>query len=133
MIGLQMWDTAGQERYRSLTQGFYRNAVGVFLVYDITKKDTFDDLNVLNQQKCAQKWLKECRTQASPHAKITLLANKNDLTSMREVTKQEASAFAQENNLLFHECSALTGDGVEIALQQLVTCIELNRIEKFTK
>ena len=41
-----MWDTAGQERYKSLTQGFYRNAIGIFLVYEISKKETFDDIPV---------------------------------------------------------------------------------------
>lgn len=41
-----MWDTAGQERYKSVTQGFYRNAIGIFLVYEISKKETFDEIPV---------------------------------------------------------------------------------------
>lgn len=46
VIRLQLWDTAGQEKFQSITQGFYRNAAGVFLIYDITRKESFDEIPV---------------------------------------------------------------------------------------
>ncbi|XP_077287571.1 ras-related protein Rab-4B-like [Arctopsyche grandis] len=103
---LQIWDTAGQERFRSVTKSYYRGAAGALLVYDSTSRDSFNALS---------NWLRDARTLASPNIVILLVGNKKDLEQAREVTFMEASQFAQENELVFLETSAKTGENVEEA------------------
>lgn len=103
-VKLQIWDTAGQERFRSVTRSYYRGAAGALLVYDITSRETFNALG---------NWLSDAKTLASPNIVIILVGNKRDLEGEREVTFLEASRFAQENDLMFLETSALTGENVE--------------------
>uniref|UniRef100_A0A336LPV2 CSON011072 protein n=1 Tax=Culicoides sonorensis TaxID=179676 RepID=A0A336LPV2_CULSO len=105
-IKLQIWDTAGQERFRSVTRSYYRGAAGALLVYDITNRDSFTALEA---------WLSDARTLASPNIIILLVGNKRDLEDEREVTFIEASNFAQNNQLVFLETSAKTGENVEEA------------------
>lgn len=105
-VKLQIWDTAGQERFRSVTRSYYRGAAGALLVYDITNRETFNALS---------NWLSDARTLASPNIIILLVGNKKDLDAERDVTFLEASRFAQENELMFLETSAKTGENVEEA------------------
>jgi Ras-related protein Rab-4B len=103
-VKLQIWDTAGQERFRSVTRSYYRGAVGCLLVYDITSRETFYHLN---------SWLADARALALSDITVLLVGNKCDRKSAREVTILEASRMAQENDLLFMETSALTGECVD--------------------
>ncbi|KJE92015.1 small GTP-binding protein Rab4 [Capsaspora owczarzaki ATCC 30864] len=103
-VKLQIWDTAGQERFRSVTRSYYRGAAGALLVYDITNRESYNAL---------ANWLTDARTLASPDIVIILVGNKKDLEDDREVTFLEASRFAQENDILFLETSALTGENVD--------------------
>jgi small GTP-binding protein len=96
--------TAGQERFRSVTRSYYRGAAGALLVYDTTSRESFNTLS---------NWLNDTRTLASQHIIIILVGNKKDLEEAREVTFLEASTFAQENDLIFLETSAKTGENVE--------------------
>lgn len=105
-VKLQIWDTAGQERFRSVTRSYYRGAAGALLVYDITSRESYNSLS---------NWLVDARTLASPNIAVLLVGNKKDLEEDREVTFLEASRFAQENELMFLETSALTGENVEEA------------------
>lgn len=105
-IKLQIWDTAGQERFRSVTRSYYRGAAGALLVYDISSRESYNSLS---------NWLTDARQLASPDIVIILVGNKKDLEEEREVTFLEASRFAQENELMFLETSALSGDNVEEA------------------
>jgi len=99
VICLTLWDTAGQERYHSLAPMYYRGAQAAIVVYDITNADTFER---------AKTWVKELQRQASPNIVIALAGNKADLTTNRIVEYDEASAYAEENSLLFMETSAKT-------------------------
>ncbi|XP_033216746.1 ras-related protein Rab-43-like [Belonocnema kinseyi] len=85
-VKLQIWDTAGQERFRTITQSYYRSANGVIVVYDITKRSTFLNL---------QRWVEEVRRYASSHVLLILVGNKNDLEDSREVEKAEADAVCE--------------------------------------
>ncbi|KAG4076180.1 hypothetical protein HA402_014729 [Bradysia odoriphaga] len=105
-VKLQIWDTAGQERFRSVTRSYYRGAAGALLVYDTTSRESFNTLS---------NWLNDARKMASPQIVILLVGNKKDLEEARQVTFLEASTFAQENDLIFLETSAKTGDSVEEA------------------
>uniref|UniRef100_A0A8C8EWX8 Ras-related protein Rab-4 n=1 Tax=Oncorhynchus tshawytscha TaxID=74940 RepID=A0A8C8EWX8_ONCTS len=118
-IKLQIWDTAGQERFRSVTRSYYRGAAGALLVYDITSRETYNALT---------NWLTDARTLASPNIVIILCGNKKDLEADREVTFLEAARFAQENELMFLETSALTGENVEEAFLKCGRTI-LNKID----
>jgi len=98
-VKFEIWDTAGQERYHSLAPMYYRGAQAAIVVYDITNADTFER---------AKSWVKELQRQASPNIVIALAGNKADLTTNRIVEYDEASAYAEENGLLFMETSAKT-------------------------
>ncbi|EAW08489.1 Rab family GTPase [Aspergillus clavatus NRRL 1] len=116
-IKAQIWDTAGQERYRAITSAYYRGAVGALLVYDISKHQTYDNVN---------RWLKELRDHADSNIVIMLVGNKSDLRHLRAVPTDEAKQFASENNLSFIETSALDASNVELAFQNILT--EIYRI-----
>lgn len=85
-VKAQIWDTAGQERYRAVTSAYYRGAVGAMLVYDITKRQTFDHLS---------RWLEELRGHADSNIIIMLIGNKCDLGNLRAVPIDDAKEFAQ--------------------------------------
>jgi len=105
-IKLQIWDTAGQESFRSITRSYYRGAAGALLVYDITRRETFNHLT---------RWLEEARQNANQSMVIMLIGNKSDLDHRRQVSKEEGEAFAKEHNLIFLETSAKTAANVEEA------------------
>ncbi|WCJ21215.1 Ras-related protein Rab-2A [Euphorbia peplus] len=105
-IKLQIWDTAGQETFRSITRSYYRGAAGALLVYDITRRETFNHLT---------NWLADAREVANPNMTIMLVGNKSDLANRRAVSREEGEQFAQENGLLFMEASARTAQNVEEA------------------
>ncbi|GAB6020683.1 Insulin-like growth factor 2 mRNA-binding protein 3 [Chamberlinius hualienensis] len=85
-IKLQLWDTAGQERFRTITQSYYRSAHGVLLVYDISKRATF--INI-------QRWMDEVRKYTDSNVLVLLAGNKCDLEEAREVESVEAHALAE--------------------------------------
>jgi len=113
-VKLQIWDTAGQEKFRSITRSYYRGAAGALLVYDITRRETFDHLTT---------WLEDCRKYSNSNIVIMLIGNKCDLENKRQVTKEEGAAFAKENSLLFLETSAKTAENVEQAFINTATYI----------
>mmetsp|Transcript_38138 Transcript_38138/g.98478 ORF Transcript_38138/g.98478 Transcript_38138/m.98478 type:complete len:205 (-) Transcript_38138:1167-1781(-) len=113
-VKLQIWDTAGQERFRSVTRSYYRSAAGALLVYDVAQRDTYNHL---------LQWLSDARSLASPDLVCMVVGNKSDLASDREVTLVEASRFAQENDLLFLETSAKTGDNVTEAFYKCCSTV----------
>ncbi|XP_065909042.1 ras-related protein Rab-39B-like [Dysidea avara] len=97
-VKLQLWDTAGQERFRAITRSYYRNAVGGLLVYDITNKQSFENLT---------SWLSDASQSAEPHKLVFILVgHKADQDKNREVTKQEAMAFAADHDMNYIETSA---------------------------
>ncbi|CAG2195527.1 RAB2A [Mytilus edulis] len=96
-IKLQIWDTAGQESFRSITRSYYRGAAGALLVYDITRRDTFNHLTT---------WLEDARQHSNSNMVIMLIGNKSDLEARRDVKKEEGEAFAREHGLIFMETSA---------------------------
>jgi Ras-related protein Rab-2A len=111
-IKLQIWDTAGQESFRSITRSYYRGAAGALLVYDITRRDTFQHLS---------RWLEEAKQHAQPNMVILLIGNKNDLEDRRAVSTEEGQAFADANGLLFLETSAKTAYNVEESFLRTAT------------
>ena len=103
-VRIQIWDTAGQEAYRSITRSYYKSSACAFIVYDITEKKTFYDVTT---------WLQDCRDMCYKNILIYLIGNKSDLEEKRQVTQEEGRQFAEENNLVFFETSALNGNNIE--------------------
>ncbi|KAI9093926.1 hypothetical protein K1719_026924 [Acacia pycnantha] len=116
VIKAQIWDTAGQERYRAVTSAYYRGALGAMLVYDITKRQSFDHVAT---------WVEELRAHADNSIVIMLIGNKADLVDQRAVPTEDAVEFAEDQGLFFSETSALSGENVESAFFQLLE--EINR------
>jgi len=105
-VKLQIWDTAGQEKFRSITRSYYRGAAGALLVYDITRRETFDHL---------ASWLEDCKKYSNQNITVMLIGNKADLADKRQVSYEEGEAFAKANGLTFLETSAKTAQNVEEA------------------
>ncbi|CAO2143981.1 unnamed protein product [Urochloa humidicola] len=101
---IQIWDTAGQEAFRSITRSYYRGAAAAILVYDITRRETFNHVT---------SWLEDAKQLASPHLSIVLVGNKCDLSSRRAVGYEEGERFAMEHGMVFIEASAKTAQNVE--------------------
>lgn len=122
-IKLQLWDTAGQERFRSITKSYYRNSVGALLVYDVTNRASFENI---------PHWMTEAKRHIEPHSPVfALVGCKLDLVKAgiyREVSEEEATAFAQRHSIFHIETSARTGHNVEAAFTA-VTQEVYNRIQ----
>ena len=116
-IKIQIWDTAGQERYRSITSAYYKGAKGAFIVYDITRKSTFENID---------KWIADLKTNGDSNISIVLIGNKSDLEEKREVTKEEGLKKSQDCKTAFMETSALNGDNVHKAFDELIEQIYQN-------
>ena len=119
-IKLQIWDTAGQEAFQSITRSYYRSSAGALLVYDVTNKDSFE--NIAN-------WLDEARVNGNPEMVLCLVANKCDLTEKRQVSTEDGKELADENKLLYIETSALNSQGVQDAFEKIAEKI-LKKLEK---
>ena len=96
-VKLHVWDTAGQESFRSITRSYYRGAAAALLVYDITRRESFDHL---------RDWLAEVRHSTNPSPVVAIVGNKTDLQACRRVTTAEGSALATAADALFCETSA---------------------------
>ncbi len=139
---LSLWDTAGQETYKSITRSYFRGASGALLVFDITRRSTFDH---------ATEWLTDLRQIAEEGIVVVLVGNKSDLAASstvtrngsphaspnetkgldpenkRAVTKEEAEEWCQRNGVLrYVETSAKSGQGVEKAFLEVAEKIYEN-------
>ncbi|OMJ70009.1 hypothetical protein SteCoe_32118 [Stentor coeruleus] len=113
-IKAQIWDTAGQERFRAITSSYYKGAMGALLVFDISKKQTFENLD---------RWLNEVRAFTKPEVCIILVGNKSDLAYMREVPTDEALKYAVQQKIPYFETSALAATNVEKVFEELLVGI----------
>ncbi|KXJ69840.1 hypothetical protein RP20_CCG025640 [Aedes albopictus] len=110
-VKLAIWDTAGQERFRTLTPSYYRDAQGAILVYDVTKKETFQKLD---------SWLNELEIYGTRNnmAKM-IVGNKIDSTD-RAISRDDGFRFAKKHRTMFIETSAKTNEGVRDAFEEVV-------------
>ena len=110
IIKLQIWDTAGQERFHTITTAYYRGALGVMMVYDITDKKSFDDIT---------NWLRAIQEHANPNVEKMIIGNKCDMEERRVILKEHGEAVANANDALFLETSAKTNTNVDEAFEQI--------------
>ena len=99
-IKIQIWDTAGQERYKSITKSYYKGAKGALVVYDISRKESFENVN---------KWVGDLKESGEENTCILLVGNKCDLDNLRQVSIDEVTKKAEQFNVGFCETSAKTG------------------------
>uniref|UniRef100_A0A8C4XAQ9 small monomeric GTPase n=1 Tax=Erpetoichthys calabaricus TaxID=27687 RepID=A0A8C4XAQ9_ERPCA len=110
LLLFQMWDTAGQERFRSVTHAYYRDAHALLLLYDVTNKSSFDNI---------QAWLTEIHEYAQQDVVLMLLGNKADATHERVVKREDGEKLAKEFGVPFMETSAKSGLNVELAFMAI--------------
>ncbi|MEL6702596.1 MAG: GTP-binding protein, partial [Pseudomonadota bacterium] len=94
---------AGQDSFKSITRAYYRGAAAALICYDITCRESFENLHG---------WLEECKTNGNPEMTLVLVGNKIDLAENREVSQREGADFARDNDMLFFETSAKTAEKV---------------------
>lgn len=102
-VKFQIWDTAGQEKYRSLASMYYQDAAAAILVYDITKRNTFEGISY---------WFTELQKNAPEKIKIAIAANKADLVEQEAVSTHEAKTFADSHQAILKMTSAKDGMGI---------------------
>ena len=123
-VKVQIWDTAGQERYRSITNAYYKGAKGSLLVYDITNPKSFQNLD---------KWLSDLKSNGEDKISVVLIGNKSDLESERKITLEQGKEKAAFFKLAFMETSALNGNNIDNAFNELITDVYKNHHELFEK
>ena len=119
MVKAQLWDTSGGEKYRAIASAHYRKALGCLIVYDVTRRDTFENVKY---------WIQQLLDLAEQDTCITLVGNKIDLVednpAEREVTYEEGMRFAASyNNMVFTETSSKKNTKVQSAFQDLLANI----------
>ena len=104
-IKFEIWDTAGQERYRSLAKVFYNNAAACLLVFDITNKDSFDDIK--------NYWIPEIKENGQKDIILALAGNKSDNYLKEQVSDNEGKALAKEINAIYMRTSAKLNSSID--------------------
>ena len=110
-IKAQIWDTAGQERYKAITNAYYKGAKGAFVVYDITRKETFDSID---------KWITDLRAAADKKISIIIIGNKSDLEEYRKVSTDQGEEKSKSFDVAFLETSACSGTNLEKAFELMM-------------
>ena len=110
---VRIWDSSGQERFKSIVISSAKNTNGIFLIYDVTSQKTFDDL---------QGWIESIeKAKDLKTFPFIIMANKIDLKDKRVITQEQGKAFAASKNMPYFETSAKTGQGLNEALDYLIT------------
>jgi Ras-related protein Rab-11A len=111
VIKAQIWDTAGQERYKAITSAYYKGAKGAFIVYDITRKESFDNVT---------KWAEQLKSSADKNLTIIIIGNKVDLEDQRQIKAEEGQNKANELESAFIETSASSGTNLDKAFEMMI-------------
>ena len=118
-IKAQIWDTAGQEKYKAITSAYYKGSKGALVIYDITQKETFANI---------EKWVNDLKCKGDPKITIIIIGNKSDLEEKRQISKEQGEEKAKSFGCAFLETSAFSGDNIEKAFEMMVKEI----YDKFT-
>ena len=110
-IKAQIWDTAGQEKYKAITGAYYKGSKGALVVYDITQKKSFENI---------EKWVNDLKVAGDPKITIILIGNKSDLEDKRQVLKDQGEEKARSFGCAFLETSAYSGDNIEKAFNLMI-------------
>lgn len=119
VIKAQIWDTCGHERFRSVILTYFRGAAGFLLVYDISKRSSYNSI---------RRWLKDIADHADPATVVMLVGNRSDLQDKRAVPTDEASRLAEQHGCLFAETSAFDATNVDVAFRSLLSGVLSKRV-----
>lgn len=119
-IKLQVWDTAGQERFRTITTAYYRGAMGIMLVYDVSNLKSFENIS---------NWIRNIEIHATQDVELMILGNKCDISDKRQVSKEKGEQLALQHSIKFFETSAKAAINIEEAFVTLARDIKL-KMEK---
>ncbi|KAJ1922400.1 GTP-binding protein [Tieghemiomyces parasiticus] len=119
-IKLQIWDTAGQERFRTITTAYYRGAMGILLVYDVTDERSFNNIH---------NWIRNVEQYANEGVNRILVGNKCDMDEKKVISKEQGQALAEEHQIRFLETSAKSNINVEEAFFSLARDIKKRLID----
>jgi len=122
-VRAQVWDTAGQEKYRAITTAHYRRAAGVLIVFDLTSQVSYQHVKT---------WLEQLYEVLPRDTPILLIGNKRDLSALRQVSKEVAQSFAEDNSLLYIETSALKTSSVQSAFATLIDAMHQKQVGPIT-
>ena len=111
VLKFEIWDTAGQERYRSLATMFYKDANAAIMVYDVTRKETFEELK--------NYWAGQVKDNAPEKIILVIAGNKSDLIEQETVDEGEARNFAKELNAIFISTSAKSSEGINNLFEEI--------------
>jgi len=114
-VKAQIWDTAGQERFRTITTAYYRGAMGILLVYDITNEKSFDNIKT---------WIQNIKQHASEDVEKMILGNKCDMEDKRHISTEQGQRLAAEHGVEFMETSAKSNINVEEAFVMIARKIK---------
>ena len=111
VLKFEIWDTAGQEKYRSLTKMFYKDAKAVIMVYDVTREDSFEELQ--------KYWYDQIKESSPANIILVIAANKSDLIEKEKVDEGEARNYAKEINALYVSTSAKNSNGINNLFEEI--------------
>ena len=118
MIKIKLWDTAGQEKYKNVALQYIKNTHGIIFVYDITNRESFNQLS---------KWIKVANSKINlDEIPTTILGNKLDLNNERIINTEEGEQFAKNLSASFFETSAKDGTNIDQAFDELINKIYEN-------
>ena len=112
---IQIWDTSGQEKFGSITTTYYRGCACALVIYDITKRDSFNNVTT---------WIEKCKNYATEETLIILVGNKSDLNDKRQVSTEEGEDLADKFGILFFEISTITGENVNNVFEKSIEEIQ---------
>ena len=119
---LKIWDTCGQEKFRAITRQYFKNSNGVFIVFDLTNKDTIKRLNV---------WMKDINDNVGNDYFVFLIGNKVDIKDRDISISEEAKQFANSKKINYYEVSAKTGSGIYNVFEKMANkLVSKEKIEK---
>ena len=111
ILKFEIWDTAGQEKYRSLTTMFYKDANAAVMVYDVTRKESFDEIK--------NYWSNQIKENSPENIILVIAGNKSDLIEQETVDEEEARNFAKELNAIFISTSAKSSEGINSLFEEI--------------
>ena len=110
---IKIWDSAGQERFKTVTKQYYKNAEGIMIIYDVTSEESFSKI---------EEWFKSIIENKRKGAQVILIANKTDSVN-RVISQEQGESLAKKYEVKYYETSALSGDNVDKAFNELTETI----------
>ena len=117
-VQIQIWDTAGQDRFREPALQYYRGAVGIVLVYDVTEAKSFEHVDY---------WINRIKENGESEGEIIMIGNKIDMINDINVDQEQAALLAKQHDIPYFQTSAKDATNIDMAIKNLLTNIIQNK------